>query len=69
MTEVFEVDVASVDRAVKNLAGVREEIEKVIVGQIDVIEGVLICLIAEAMSYWKVCRAWERPPCCVRSRT
>jgi MoxR-like ATPase len=46
MTEVFEVDVASVDRAVKNLAGVREEIEKVIVGQIDVIEGVLICLIA-----------------------
>jgi MoxR-like ATPase len=46
MTEVAEVDVVSVDRAIKNLARVREEIEKVIVGQREVIEGVLICLIA-----------------------
>ena len=46
MTEVVDVDLASVDRAIKNLARVREEIAKVIVGQREVIDGVLICLIA-----------------------
>ncbi|HST79886.1 MAG TPA: MoxR family ATPase [Verrucomicrobiae bacterium] len=46
MTEVLNVDSASVDRAIGNLTRVREEISKVIVGQQDVIEGVLICLVA-----------------------
>lgn len=46
MTEVVDVDFTSVDRAVKNLACVREEIGKAIVGQREVIDGVLICLIA-----------------------
>ncbi len=46
MTEVVDVDLASVDRAIKNLNCVREEIAKVIVGQSEVIDGVLICLIA-----------------------
>lgn len=46
MTEVLNVDSASVDRAIGNLARVRDEIGKVIVGQQDVIEGVLICLVA-----------------------
>jgi MoxR-like ATPase len=46
MTEVMNVDLASVDRAIGNLTRVRKEINKVIVGQQDVIEGVLICLVA-----------------------
>jgi MoxR-like ATPase len=46
MAEVLNVDSASVDRAVANLTRVREEISKVIVGQQDVIDGVLICLVA-----------------------
>ena len=46
MTEVLNVDSASVDRAIGNLTRVRNEISKVIVGQQDVIEGVLICLVA-----------------------
>jgi MoxR-like ATPase len=46
MTEVLNVDSASVDRAIGNLTRVRNEISKVIVGQQEVIEGVLICLVA-----------------------
>jgi MoxR-like ATPase len=37
---------AALERAVSRLARVREEIGKVIVGQDDVVEGVLICLLA-----------------------
>ncbi len=37
---------ARLDQAVSRLNGVRDEIAKVIVGQQDVVEGVLICLIA-----------------------
>jgi MoxR-like ATPase len=46
MTEVLNVDSASVHRAIGNLTRVRNEISKVIVGQQEVIEGVLICLVA-----------------------
>lgn len=46
MTELVNADVATVERAAGNLACVRDEIAKVIVGQREVIEGVLICLIA-----------------------
>ena len=37
---------ASLERAVKRLQSVRQEIAKIIVGQDDVVEGVLICLLA-----------------------
>src|SRR5580692_4826835 len=40
------VDAAAIERASAELNRVREEIGKVIVGQTDVIEGVLICLVA-----------------------
>ena len=46
MAEILSVSAASVDRAAADLARVREEIGRVIVGQNEVIEGVLICLIA-----------------------
>src|ERR1700759_4381653 len=36
----------TVDRAMRDLALVREEIGKIIVGQINVIDGVLVCLVA-----------------------
>lgn len=46
MAEILSASAASIDRAAADLAGVREEIGRVIVGQNEVIEGVLICLIA-----------------------
>jgi MoxR-like ATPase len=46
MAETLTADLAVVDRATRDLSRVREEIGKVIVGQTDVIDGVLICLIA-----------------------
>src|SRR5919202_5727753 len=46
MAETLTADLAVVDRATRDLRRVREEIGKVIVGQTDVIDGVLICLIA-----------------------
>src|SRR5436305_8909888 len=46
MAETLTGDSAMIDRATSDLDRVREEIGKIIVGQKDVIEGVLICLIA-----------------------
>jgi MoxR-like ATPase len=46
MAETLNASAAAVDRATADLARVRDEIGKVIVGQTDVIDGVLICLIA-----------------------
>ena len=46
MAETLTADLTAVDRARKDLSRVRDEIGKVIVGQTDVIDGVLICLIA-----------------------
>ncbi len=46
MAEILSADAAAVDRATADLRRVREEIGKVIVGQADVIDGVLTCLIA-----------------------
>src|SRR6185437_16820792 len=46
MADILSAYSAEVDRATAELARVKEEIAKVIVGQTDVIEGVLICLIA-----------------------
>ncbi len=46
MAEILSASPASIDRAAADLARVREEIGRVIVGQTEVIEGVLICLIA-----------------------
>lgn len=46
MAEILSADAAAVDRATADLQRVREEIGKAIVGQVDVIDGVLICLIA-----------------------
>ena len=46
MAETLTADWAIVDRATRDLSRVREEIGKAIVGQTDVIDGVLICLVA-----------------------
>jgi MoxR-like ATPase len=46
MPEALSVDNLALDRAAADLARVRDEIGRVIVGQDDVIEGVLICLVA-----------------------
>lgn len=46
MAEILSAGPASIDQASADLARVREEIGRVIVGQNDVIEGVLICLVA-----------------------
>jgi len=46
MAETLITDKLTVDRATKELTQVRDEIGKIIVGQREVIEGVLICLIA-----------------------
>lgn len=46
MAEILNADAAVIERATVDLLRVREEIAKVIVGQRDVIEGVLICLVA-----------------------
>jgi MoxR-like ATPase len=46
MPETLSVGTPILDRAIGDLARVRDEIAKVIVGQKDVIDGVLICLIA-----------------------
>jgi MoxR-like ATPase len=46
MAETLSAVTATIEGAASDLARVREEIGRVIVGQNDVIEGVLICLIA-----------------------
>jgi MoxR-like ATPase len=46
MAKILSVETSILDRATSDLARVRDEIAKVIVGQKDVIDGVLICLIA-----------------------
>ncbi|MBV8834123.1 MAG: AAA family ATPase [Acidobacteriaceae bacterium] len=46
MAETLTADSANIDRALADLSRVRDQIARVIVGQTDVIEGVLICLIA-----------------------
>lgn len=46
MADILSAYAAEVDRATAELNRVKEEIGKVIVGQTEVIEGVLICLIA-----------------------
>ena len=51
--EFLTTDVSAIDRATAELARVRDEIGKIIIGQRDVIDGVLICLLRAAMSYWK----------------
>src|ERR1700761_5901707 len=44
--DFLTTDVSAIDRATGELARVREEIGKVIIGQREVIDGVLICLVA-----------------------
>ena len=44
MAQTLTADAALIDRATEDLNRVREEIGKVIVGQTDVIDGVLMCL-------------------------
>ena len=44
--DTLVTNVFAIDRVVSDLARVREEIGKVIIGQKDVIDGVLICLVA-----------------------
>src|ERR1700704_3604757 len=46
MADILSAYSAEVERATAELNRVKEEIAKVIVGQTDVIEGVLICLVA-----------------------
>lgn len=46
MANALSAETTILDRATSDLARVRDEIAKVIVGQKDVIDGVLICLIA-----------------------
>ena len=46
MAKILSVETPILDRATSDLARVRDEIAKIIVGQKDVIDGVLICLIA-----------------------
>lgn len=46
MADTLSASPATIERAESELARVREEIGRVIVGQTEVIEGVLICLIA-----------------------
>jgi len=46
MAETLSAGTVSLERAAADLARVREEISRIIVGQNEVIEGVLICLIA-----------------------
>ena len=46
MADTLVIETTTVARAMRDLVRVREEIGKVIVGQTDVIDGVLICLIA-----------------------
>jgi MoxR-like ATPase len=46
MTETAQVDAAAVERANRQLTQVGDEIAKIIVGQREVIDGVLICLIS-----------------------
>src|SRR5579875_2628352 len=44
--DFLTTDLSGIDRATSELARVREEIGKIIIGQRDVIDGVLICLVA-----------------------
>src|SRR5437588_2905802 len=46
MAETLSAESIGIDRATSEINRVKEEIGKIIVGQTDVIEGVLICLIA-----------------------
>ena len=50
------------DKAVTQLDRVRKEIGKIIVGQQDIVDGVLICLMAAGTSCSKAFRAWAKPP-------
>ncbi len=44
--DLLTTDVSAIDRATSELVRVRDEIGKIIIGQRDVIDGVLICLVA-----------------------
>jgi MoxR-like ATPase len=46
MAEILTADAPSVERAIAEIRRVRAEIAKAIVGQDDVVQGVLVCLIA-----------------------
>ncbi len=46
MAETLTADAAMIRRATADLSRVRDEIAKIIVGQTDVIDGVLICLVS-----------------------
>src|SRR6476660_10049557 len=46
MPDVAIADAAAIERATVQLTRVRDEISKIIVGQRDVVDGVLICLLA-----------------------
>jgi len=46
MAETLIADATILDRAISDIGRVRDEIGKIIVGQTDVIDGVLICLIS-----------------------
>src|SRR6476469_3951254 len=46
MPDMANVDVAGIEQATIQLTRVRDEISKIIVGQHEVIEGVIICLLA-----------------------
>src|SRR5271155_3672740 len=46
MADKIQADAAAIERATAELSRVRDEIGKIIVGQRDVVDGVLICLVA-----------------------
>src|SRR4051812_27539775 len=46
VTDMVKVDVPAVEQATAQMTRVREEISKIIVGQRDVIDGVLVCMLA-----------------------
>src|SRR6476469_6988246 len=46
MPDMANVDVAGIEQATIQLTRVRDEISKIIVGQHEVIEGVIVCLLA-----------------------
>ncbi|HLY65630.1 MAG TPA: hypothetical protein VKU60_08850, partial [Chloroflexota bacterium] len=59
---------AALQLATTQLKRVRDEIGKIIVGQQDVVDGVLICLLGAGTYCWRAFRAWARPRCCARWR-
>jgi len=44
--DIVKTDAPAVEQAIAQISQVREEISKIIVGQREVIDGVLICLLA-----------------------